>query len=237
MDDRAFAEARALYAISGNVAERARRHNGVEPAVLYPPSRLTDRIEPGPFGDYVLAVARLDELKRVDLLVESLRFTASPVRCRIVGDGPQRERLADAVRRYRLEARVELCGRVDDGELARLYRECLAVFYAPYDEDFGFVTLEAFQAGKPILTASDSGAVLELVRHDENGRIHDPGDARAIARSLDLLWQERERAAELGRRGRAAVAGIGWDRVIAALTGASTPAAAAAAAASADGGA
>ncbi|HVR29843.1 MAG TPA: glycosyltransferase family 4 protein [Thermoanaerobaculia bacterium] len=219
MDARAFSEARALYAISSNVAERARRHNGVEPAVLYPPPRLAERLEQGTPGDYVLAVGRLDQLKRFDLLIESLRLVETPVRCRIAGTGPERARLEESIRRHRLESRVELLGRVGDDELVRLYRDCLAVFYAPYDEDFGFVTVEAFKAAKPILTAADSGAVLELVRHDENGRIHPPGDAAAIARSLDLLWRDRDRAAELGRRGRAAVESIGWDGVIAALTG------------------
>jgi glycosyltransferase involved in cell wall biosynthesis len=219
MDDRAFSEARALYAISSNVAERARRHNGVEPTVLHPPPRLFDRLEAGPAGDYVFAAGRLEELKRVELLIESLRLTTTPVRCKIAGEGPLRERLIDLVKRHRLEHRVELVGHVADDELIALYRDCLAVYYAPYDEDFGFVTVEAFKAAKPILTASDSGAVLELVRHDENGRIHAAGDAAAFAASLDLLWQDRERAAALGRRGLDAVAGLSWDRVIAALIG------------------
>ncbi len=172
-----------------------------------------------PPGDYVLAAGRLEELKRVELLIESLAHTTTPVRCKIAGEGPLRDRLIELVRRHELERRVELVGRVTDEELIALYRDCLAVYHAPYDEDFGFVTVEAFKAAKPILTASDSGAVLELVRHDENGRVHPPGDATAFAASIDLLWHERERAAELGRRGHEAVAGLSWDRVIAALTG------------------
>jgi len=219
MDERAFGEARALYAISSNVAERARRHNGVEPSVLLPPPRLFDRIEEGALGDYVFTAGRLDELKRVDLLIDSLRSTTTPVRCKIAGDGPLRERLAEQVRRAGLEPRVELLGRVDDEALLRLYRDCLAVYYAPYDEDFGFVTVEAFKAGKPVLTATDSGAVLELVRHDENGRVHAPGDGAGLAASLDLLWHDRARAAALGKRGLEAVAGLSWDHVIEALMG------------------
>jgi glycosyltransferase involved in cell wall biosynthesis len=219
MDDRAFGEARSLYAISGNVAQRARRNNGVEPTVLLPPPRLFDRIEEGAPGDYVFTACRLEELKRVELLIESMRHVTTPVRCRIAGDGPQRDRLTTLIRRHGLEGKVELLGRVCDAELIDLYRDCLAVWYAPYDEDFGFVTVEAFKAAKPVLTTSDSGAVLELVRDDENGRVLRPGDAAGLAESLDLLWQDRERATVLGRRGRTAVAGMSWDRVIAALTG------------------
>jgi glycosyltransferase involved in cell wall biosynthesis len=214
MDDRAFAEARALYAISANVADRARRHNGVEATVLHPPPRLFDRIEAGAPGDYVFTAGRLEELKRVELLIEAMRLVTTPVRCRIAGDGPLRDALAERVRRYGLERRVELLGRVSDERLVELYRDCLAVWYAPYDEDFGFVTVEAFKAAKPVLTAADSGAVLELVRHDENGLVHPPSDAAAFAASLDLLWQDRDRASALGERGRDAVASISWDRVI-----------------------
>jgi glycosyltransferase involved in cell wall biosynthesis len=153
-----------------------------------------------------------------------MRLASTPVRCRIVGDGPQRERLVELVKRHGLEGRVELLGRVTDDQLIALYGDCLGVYYAPYDEDFGFVTVEAFKAAKPILTTSDSGAVLELVRDDQNGRVHPPGNAAALAASLDLLWQDRERAAELGRRGLQAVAGLSWDRVIASLTGETTAA-------------
>jgi glycosyltransferase involved in cell wall biosynthesis len=224
MDDRAFSEARALFAISANVADRARRHNGVEPAVLHPPPRLFDRLEQGRSGDYVLTVGRLEQLKRIELLIESLHLSTTPVRCRVAGEGPQRERLVELIKKHGLEGRVELLGRVADEELIALYRDCLAVYYAPYDEDFGFVTVEAFKAAKPILTTSDSGAVLELVRDDLNGRVHPPGNAAAIAASLDLLWQDRARAAALGRRGLEAVAGMSWDRVIASLTGESTSA-------------
>jgi glycosyltransferase involved in cell wall biosynthesis len=195
----------------------------VEAKVLYPPPRLYDRLAPGTTGDYVLTAGRLDELKRIELLIEGMRLTATPVRCRIAGDGPCRGRLEELVQRHALSDRVELLGRVTEEELARLYADCLAVFYAPYDEDFGFVTVEAFRAAKPVLTAADSGAVLELVRDGENGRVHAPGDAAALAHSIDRLWREREWAAELGRRGRAAVEGLGWDAVIAALTGAATP--------------
>jgi glycosyltransferase involved in cell wall biosynthesis len=225
MDDRAVGEARALYAISANVAERVRRHNGVTAAVLYPPPRLFDRIEAGAHGDYVLTAGRLEELKRVETLIESLAMTSTPVKGKIAGDGPHRDRLADLVRRHQLEGRVELLGRVSDERLIGLYRDALAVYYAPYDEDLGLVTIEAFKAGKPVLTTADAGAVLELVHHDETGRVHPPGDAAAIAASLDLLWQDRERAATLGRRGRESVADLSWDRVIAALIGA-TPVAA-----------
>ena len=59
--------------------------------------------------------------------------------------------------------RVQLAGAVGDEELLTLYAGALGVVYTPYDEDFGYVTLEAFLARKPVITARDSGGTLEFV--------------------------------------------------------------------------
>ena len=62
----------------------------------------------------------------------------------IVGDGPDRERLEEVARKHGLDGRARFTGRVDEEELAELYARCLAVYYAPVDEDFGMVPYEAF---------------------------------------------------------------------------------------------
>ena len=55
-----------------------------------------------------------------------------------------------------------------------LYAKALAVIYPPIDEDFGYVTLEAMLARKPIVVCLDSGGPLEFVRNGENGLIVEP---------------------------------------------------------------
>ena len=54
-------------------------------------------------------------------------------------------------------ARVRFLGEIDDDTLIELYANALAVVYPPFDEDFGYVTLEAFLSKKPVITTSDAG--------------------------------------------------------------------------------
>ena len=98
----------------------------------------------------MLSVNRLDRAKRIDLLIEAAK--ARRRRCAIViaGDGPDRERLERLA--SGLNGQVEFTGRVDDERLADLYARCLAVYYAPVDEDFGMVPYEAFLSSKPVVT-------------------------------------------------------------------------------------
>ena len=218
MDRRGLGEARKVFTISGNVAERLQRHNGIAARVLYPPPRLDGRLRAGPFGDAVFTIGRLDEIKRVELLVRALRHTEHPVRARIAGSGPQREALGALATKLGVAERVDFLGFVPDEQVVEEYAASLAVFYAPFDEDYGFVTVEAFQAGKPMVTTADAGGVLELVEDGANGFVCAP-EPRAIAARLDRLWADRDAARRLGQAGRERVREIAWDRVIAELTG------------------
>jgi len=220
IDRRTLGEARAIYTISRNTAERLARHNDLAAETLYPPPKLDGRHRAGEFGDYVLAVGRLDPIKRFDLLLRALAHVATPVRARLVGVGPEREALAGLAQRLGVAERVELMGWRGDDELLDLYAGALAVFYAPFDEDYGYVTVEAFKSGKPVITAADAGGVLEFVEDGRSGFVCPPDAPREIAARLDLLYRDRERARALGAAGRERVRAIGWDRVIEALTGA-----------------
>ena len=214
LDQRTLGEARARFAISRNTAERLRAHNGLDAEPLYPPPLLGERYRSGPAGDYVFTVGRLDSMKRFDLLVRALAHTRQPVRAVIAGEGPEGEALRALAGELGVADRVELPGRVDDERLIALYAGALAVFYAPFDEDYGYVTVEAFRSGRAVVTAADSGGVLEFVHDGENGFVCAAGSVREIARRLDDLWDDRAGALRLGRAGAERVAGIGWDVVV-----------------------
>lgn len=216
MDRRTLGEARAVYGISRNVVERLRRGNEVEAEVLYPPPRLDYR--PGAAGDYVFTIGRLDRLKRVDLLIRAMKHVAAPLRCRIAGTGPEREALAELAARLGVADRVDFLGWVDDREAVELMAGAGAVFFAPYDEDYGYVTVEAFKAAKPVVTVADAGGVLEFVEDGVNGFVCAPDAPRDIAARLDRLFRDRGLAAAFGAAGQARVRAIGWDQVIAKLT-------------------
>jgi len=218
MDRRGLGEARALYAIARNVAQRLETHNGLEAETLYPPPKLAEQLRCDGYGDYVFFAGRLDDMKRVETMVRAFVHTRSEVKGKIAGSGPLQEKLETLIVDLGLRGKVELLGWIDDEELLDHYARCLAVFHAPYDEDYGFVTLEAFGAFKPVVTAADSGGVLEFVRDGVNGRICRAAEAKQIARAFDELFEDRQRAQAMGEKGKEAIADVSWNRVIDSLT-------------------
>jgi glycosyltransferase involved in cell wall biosynthesis len=157
-------------------------------------------------------------MKRVETMVRAFVHTRSEVKGKIAGSGPLQEKLETLIVDLGLRGKVELLGWIDDEELLDHYARCLAVFHAPYDEDYGFVTLEAFGAFKPVVTAADSGGVLEFVRDGVNGRICRAAEAKQIARAFDELFEDRQRAQAMGEKGKEAIADVSWNRVIDSLT-------------------
>ncbi len=222
MDNKALSEARALFTIAGNTAARLRRFNGLEATPLHVPPPLGSSYRTGPFGNYVFSVGRLDTLKRFDLLVEAMRHVGEDVHCKIAGTGPESERLTQQIEDAGLAGRVEILGWVDDETLVELYAGSLAVFYAPFDEDYGYVTVEAFKSGKPVRAAHDSGGVLEFVEDGLTGFVCPPDSPQAFAARIDELAGDHDLARRLGEAGAAQVTAITWDRAIGALT-AKTP--------------
>jgi glycosyltransferase involved in cell wall biosynthesis len=219
LDARTLGEARARFSISRRTAERLRRYNDLDAEPLYPPPLLGDRYRSEEPSGYVLSVGRLDAMKRTDLLLRALARCRRPVPAVIAGEGPERARLEALAAELGVAGRVEFAGRVDDERLLALYARASAVFYAPFDEDYGYVTVEAFRSGRPVVTTADSGGVLEFVRDGENGFVGAAGDAGSLGERLERLAADPPLALRLGAAGREAVAGIGWDRVVDRLVG------------------
>jgi len=211
LDSVALGEATRRFAISANVARRLEATTGLTAEVLpHPPQALAYRCDD--YGDFVLSVNRLDRAKRIDLLLEATARDGS-LEVVIAGEGPDRERLERLARDRGLNGRVRFTGRIPDGELTDLYARCLAVYYAPVDEDYGMVPLEAFLSEKPVLTTIDAGGPLEVVTDGSTGLVVEP-DAENVARALGWLHEHREEAATYGRAGKAVASEITWDRAI-----------------------
>jgi glycosyltransferase involved in cell wall biosynthesis len=211
LDRVALGEASRLFAISQNVANRVEASTGLTAEVLpHPPQALEYRCEN--YGDFVLSVNRLDRAKRIDLLIEAAASDGS-LEIVIAGDGPDRERLERLARERGLNGRARFTGRIGESELADLYARCLAVYYAPVDEDYGMVPLEAFLSEKPVLTTTDAGGPLEVVSDGSTGLVVTP-DVAEIARALGWLREHRDEAATYGRAGKAIATEVTWDRAI-----------------------
>jgi glycosyltransferase involved in cell wall biosynthesis len=217
LDTQMLAECRLVFANAQNTANRLAKYNGIAARPLYHPPASAGRLREGPFGDYLLVVGRLERIKRADLAVRAMVHADRSVRLRVVGDGSQRaeiEQLARAIP----GRRVELLGAATQEQLIDLYAGALAVIYVPFDEDYGYVTLEAFLSGKPVLTATDSGGTLEFVEDGVNGFVCAP-DPAAIGAAITRLAADRTLAARFGSAGLARARTVTWDGVIEQLLG------------------
>lgn len=218
IDLQGLGENRALFANSRNTAARLERYCGASATALYAPPKLHNDLRRGPYGDYLLYVGRLDRLKRLDLTIRALAETRSSFTLKVAGKGPQLEELQRTATELGLSKRVEFLGYVSDEEVVDLYAGCFAVALTPHDEDYGFTTLEAFFAGKPVVTTDDSGGVLEWVEDGATGFVVPP-EASRIAERLDDLVADRALCERLGEEGRERVrAAANWPLAIAALT-------------------
>jgi glycosyltransferase involved in cell wall biosynthesis len=207
---------RKVFALSGAVQARLERWGHIPSTVMHPPPpQRAYRCEE--YGDYVFAVSRLAPLKRMSLLIEAL---ASPdgqgIRCVIAGEGEEAPLLEQAVRSRGLSSRVRLIGRIDDGELIGHLARCRAVCFPPFDEDYGFVTVEAFASRKPVVTCTDSGGPVELVRNDVNGKVCPP-QPEPLARAMRTLLDDRAQAERLGAAAFDLASTMTWDRAVSRL--------------------
>jgi len=218
LDTTMLGECRRLFTNAGNTASRVEKFNGLRAEPLYHPPRLADRITGGPAQDYLLSVGRLETVKRHDLALRAMAQLASPRRLVVVGEGTQDANLRRLAEELGLGDRVEFAGSVSDDRLLELYAGALGVVYAPFDEDYGYVTLEAFLARKPVVTARDSGGTLEFVQDGVNGFVCEP-DAGAMAEAFSRLAQDRGRASSLGDAGFERARLVTWDGVIETLVG------------------
>ena len=114
------------------------------------------------------------------------------------------------------KTRARFTGRVDEEELAGLYARCLAVYYAPVDEDFGMVPYEAFLAEKPVVTTTDAGGPLEVVSDRTTGLVIEP-QAAALAEACSWLREHVDDARAWGKAGKAIARRVSWDETIARL--------------------
>jgi glycosyltransferase involved in cell wall biosynthesis len=162
---------------SAHVAGRIGRYYNRVATVVYPP---VDTIFFHPAGDspgsHFLIVSALVPYKRIELAMAACARIGAALR--IVGDGPERQRLE-----AQAGPSVTFLGRLSDDEVRREYRQALAVLL-PGEEDFGIVPVEAQACGRPVVALGRGGA-LETVTDGENGVLFAEPRVEALAAALD----------------------------------------------------
>lgn len=170
----------------------------------------------------LLFVGRLVRRKGVDVLLRAAKILEQDKRLhvRIVGGGPERERLEGEARSLELGERVTFEGLVDGTRIDALFAECDALVLPAIvtetgeTEGLGVVLIEAMGYGKPVI-ASAAGGILDIVRDNETGLLVPPGDANALARAISRAMDEPERLEKIAKSGsRFAATAFGWDAIV-----------------------
>ena len=213
VDNYLFRRMQRRFVISATVQTRLRRFGGIQSEVLYPPPPKRDYRHEG-YGNYLFGVSRLAPLKRFDLVLRALAEpVAAGIQFVIAGEGAELQRLKDLAVQLGIEDRVRLVGRLDDREVIDHLARCRAVVFSPFNEDYGFVTVEAFMCGKPVITCADSGGPSELVRDGQSGYVTDPAP-EALAVAMRKVMDDRNLAARMGEEGHRLAAAMTWPDAV-----------------------
>jgi glycosyltransferase involved in cell wall biosynthesis len=206
-----------LFVQSRTIQQRLAMWPELRPTVLYPPApQRAYRCDE--YGDYIFMVSRLTPLKRADLLLEALATPdGAGIRAVIGGDGEERARLEQMIVTLGLSGRVQLAGSLSETPLVDYLARCRAVCFPPLQEDYGFVTAEAFASSKAVVTCRDSGGPAELVRDGINGFVCEPSPS-ALASALRRLMDDRAVAERMGVEGARTAAGMNWADAVTQLT-------------------
>jgi glycosyltransferase involved in cell wall biosynthesis len=168
-----------FVANSRHVAGRIHRYYNRDATIVYPPvDTVFFHPAASPPDSHFLIVSALVPYKRIDMAIAACERVGASLR--IVGDGPERDRLAGRAGRS-----VTWVGRVSDEQIRDEYRRAAAVLL-PGEEDFGIVPVEAQACGRPVVALARGGA-LETVRDGETGVLYAEPTADSLATALQRV--------------------------------------------------
>jgi len=106
---------------------------------------------------------------------------------------------------------VAFLGEVGETELRRLYADVDAFVFPNYPQTWGLAPFEAMASGTPVIVSKAAGAS-EVLKHEDNALLVDPGKPEEIAQCLRRLCEDSSRYAMLSRNGRRFVEdNISWE--------------------------
>lgn len=206
LDRDAMCSIKKIFTIGHEVSRRLYKWTGLSSEVLHPPL-MSNPFKKGSSGDYLFLAGRLHRWKRVDLIIKAVQQSSLPIRLLIAGVG---EAESDLKKLAGDDSRIEFLGRVSDEDLVTLYQGAFAVPFVPQREDYGYITLEAFASGKPVITCKDSGEPAFFVRQGYNGLLAEP-NPESICKCIEWLYTHPEDALAMGVRGAALINSMSWQ--------------------------
>ncbi len=184
-------------------------YNGTDPSFFsptladLPSSEVQPRAIPQPATE-ILIVGNLLVGKGHELVVRAIGKLESrhpQLRCRVIGEGPDRARFEALTKSLGLEQRVQFVGRKSRAEVAEAMRSC-SVFALPSRcEGLGCVYLEAMACGKPVIACRGQG-IEEIIEHGDNGWLIPIDGLEELVQALQTLLGRPDLCARIGDAGR-----------------------------------
>jgi len=220
-DKKFIPEHKRVFTISRNVGKRLKNFCNIDSQHLYHPPSQSELFYCDEMQDYFFFPSRISSIKRQILVIQALVYANKNIRIKFAGFPESMqyvEELKKMAQELGVEAQIEWLDEIDEQTKLELYANSAGILYPPYDEDYGYVTLEAMLASKPIITCTDSGGTLEFVQHRKTGLIAEP-TPQAFAEAMNELWRDREQAQQWGRQGRIEYENqeISWNKVLTSL--------------------
>lgn len=212
LDFDALCRVKKRFSISNEVSKRLYRWRGLQSEVLHPPLAF-NRFKKKAGQDYFFIPGRLHAWKRIDLLVAAVRLSKLNFRLIIAGTGEAENSLKTLAQG---DERIVFTGRISDDELVNLYAEAIGVPFVPIREDYGYVTLEAFASGKPVVTCKDSGEAALLVSKFNAGIVCDPTPS-SLCDALEWIYSHPTDAESMGNHGKRMTDDMSWRNTARAL--------------------
>jgi glycosyltransferase involved in cell wall biosynthesis len=206
------AAAEYLVALGARPEQIVVAPNAADPSLFADaPAREAARAELGLDGCVFLCVSRLSPEKGVDVLVRA--FDGVPGELVLVGDGPDRDRVASLA-----SPSVRLLGRIERDELLRWYAAADAYVMPSRSETWGMAMQEAAAAGLPLVATEAPGAGYDLIEEGVNGYRVPVEDVEALREALVRVAGDEAWRAAAGRRTRELAAGYtpeAWAEAVA----------------------
>jgi glycosyltransferase involved in cell wall biosynthesis len=214
IDDHYISRLKKLYCISSVVRDRLKKWGDHDSEILYPPPDDDGNYSSDVYKPYIFALSRLTSMKRMHLLVDAMSLVKNKrVQAFIAGEGEEKDNLGVLIENLKLSSRVKLLGKIGEAEKHKLLMECRGFFFAPYQEEYGIVAVEAMKRSKAVITSPDSGGPLDFVADGKSGLVAVP-DAQSVADAIDRLAVDEETAVRLGRAAAETVRSICWKNVV-----------------------
>jgi len=136
--------------------------------------------------NYILCYGRLSSEKGIDVLIKAMKKVKTETKLKIVGSGPEEDKLKKQVKKSKLK-NVEFLGYKEKSEVIDIVqRSKFVVMPSVWYEVFGLSILEPFALGKPVI-GSNIGAIPELIKEGDTGLLFEPGNSSQLAKKIDEL--------------------------------------------------